>query len=110
MFRHELVTALATLQRTGLIECWHDRCIIHGQEWEAQISEQLLSAELILLLISADFIASDFCYRIELEQAMQRHLRNEARVIPILLRPVYWKGTPFARLQLLPSDALPVSE
>ncbi len=110
VFRHELVTALATLQRTGLIECWHDRCIIPGQEWEAQISEQLLSAELILLLISADFIASDFCYRIELEQAMQRHLRNEARVIPILLRPVYWKETPFARLQLLPSDALPVSE
>jgi len=110
VFRHELVTALATLERTGLIECWHDRRIIPGQEWEPQISEQLLNAKLILLLISADFIASDFCYRIELEQAMERHLRNEARVIPILMRPVDWKGTSFARLQLLPSDAVPVSE
>lgn len=109
VLRHELVTALSTLQRTGAIACWHDRRIIPGQEWEPQISEQLLSAELILLLISSDFIASDFCYRIELEQAMERHSRDEARVIPILLRPVDWKGTPFARLQILPSDAVPVT-
>ncbi|MFM8276280.1 MAG: AAA-like domain-containing protein [Cyanobium sp.] len=109
VLRQELVTALSTLQRTGAIECWHDRRIIPGQEWEPQISEQLLSAELILLLISSDFIASDFCYQIELEQAMERHSRDEARVIPILLRPVDWKGTPFARLQILPSDAVPVT-
>jgi hypothetical protein len=104
LLRHELVTALSTLQRTGMIACWHDRRIIPGQEWESQISEQLLSAQLILLLISSDFIASDFCYRIELEQAMKRHSRDEARVIPILLRPVDWQGTPFARLQILPGS------
>lgn len=110
VFRQELVTALAALQRTGMIECWHDRRIVPGQEWEPQISEQLLSAKLILLLISSDFIASDFCYQVELEQALDRHGRDEARVIPILLRPVYWKGTSFARLQALPSDAVPVTD
>ncbi len=110
VFRQELVTALATLERTGLIACWHDRRLIPGQEWEPRISEELLSAGLILLLISSDFIASDFCYNIELEQAMDRHARDEARVIPILLRPADWKGTPFARLQVLPSDAVPVTD
>ena len=110
LLRHELVTALSTLQRTGMIACWHDRRIIPGQEWQSQISEQLLSAELILLLISSDFIASDFCYRIELEQAMERHWRDEARVIPILLRPVDWQGTPFARLQILPGSLAIVSK
>jgi hypothetical protein len=63
-----------------------------------------------LLLISSDFIASDFCYRIELEQAMERHWRDEARVIPILLRPVDWQGTPFARLQSLPGSLARVSQ
>ncbi|MFN9628747.1 MAG: toll/interleukin-1 receptor domain-containing protein, partial [Cyanobacteriota bacterium] len=87
VFRQELVTALATLERTGLISCWHDRRMIPGQAWERQISEQLLGARLILLLISSDFIASDFCYQVELEQALARHGRDEARVIPILLRP-----------------------
>ena len=110
VFRQELVTALAALERTGLIACWHDRRIIPGQEWEPRISEELLSAGLILLLISSDFIASDFCYTIELEQAMDRHARDEARVIPILLRPADWKGTSFARLQVLPSDAVPVTD
>lgn len=110
VFRQELVTALATLERTGLIACWHDRRIIPGEEWEPRISEKLLSAGLILLLISSDFIASDFCYKVELEQAMDRHARDEARVIPILLRPADWKGTSFARLQVLPSDAVPVTD
>lgn len=110
VFRQELVTALATLERTGLISCWHDRRMIPGQAWEPQISEQLLGARLILLLISSDFIASDFCYRVELEQALARHGRDEARVIPILLRPVDWRDTAFARLQVLPSDAVPVTD
>lgn len=110
VFRRELITALATLERTGLIACWHDRRIIPGEEWEPRISEKLLSAGLILLLISSDFIASDFCYKVELEQAMDRHARDEARVIPILLRPADWKGTSFARLQVLPSDAVPVTD
>ena len=109
-FRDELMRALSTLQRTNTIECWHDRRISAGQEWEPQLNEQLGSARIILLLISADFIASDFCYTNELEQAMERHWRGEARVIPILLRPVDWKDTPFSRLQVLPTAALPVTE
>lgn len=111
-FREELMRALSTLQRTNAIDCWHDRVISPGQEWEPQIQEQLRTARIILLLISADFIASDFCYAIELKQAMERHERGEARVIPILLRPVDWHGTPFDKLQALPSgtDTLPVTE
>src|SRR2546421_3437699 len=105
----ELQTHLSGLKRQGLVSSWHDRQITAGTPWAQAIDTHLKSASVILLLISPDFFASDYCYGIEMKQALQRHQANEARVIPILLRPVDWNGAPFAHLQALPTNAKPVS-
>src|SRR5450759_1251081 len=100
---------LTTMQRQGLIALWHDRDISAGTEWEQEISEKLNSAQIILLLISPDFLASDYCYGVEMQRALARHAAGDAYVIPVILRPVDWQGTPFAHLQCVPTDAKPVT-
>src|SRR2546421_520659 len=67
------------------------------------------SLSIILLLVSQYFMASDYCYGIEMMKAIKRHERGEAIVIPIILRPVHFQGTPFGKLQALPTDAKPVT-
>ena len=107
--REELCKHLRILQRQGIIASWHDRMIGAGTGWQGQIDEHLNSAQIILLLVSANFMASDYCYDIELTRAIERHDRGEARVIPIILRPVDWKSAPFAKLGVLPKDGKPVT-
>ena len=67
-----------------------------------------MSAGLVLLLISPDFMASDYCYDVEMVQALLRHESRQARVVPIILRQVMWDKSPFAKLQALPTDGKPV--
>lgn len=107
--RNELDKHLSGLRKRGLIAQWHDRNISAGTEWADQIDHHLNTAQIILLLISADFLASDYCYSIELKRALERHGAGEACVIPILLRPVDWQEAPFAKLQILPQNAQPVT-
>ncbi|MBV9705853.1 MAG: TIR domain-containing protein [Chloroflexi bacterium] len=104
-----LKTHLSSLRREGLIEDWHDRDIVAGTEWEREIDHHIHTADMILLLVSADFISSDYCYGIEMMQAMKRHDSGQARVIPIILRPVDWQRMPFGKLQALPTSATPVT-
>lgn len=106
--RKSLEKQLRALRREGLIDIWHDRQIIAGAEREGEINRHLDAAQIILLLISPDFMASDYCYGIEMERAMQRHQSGEADVIPVILRPTLWQGAPFSKLQALPTDAIPV--
>lgn len=106
--RDKLENSLVMLQRRKVISAWHDRRIGAGHEWKGQIDEHLNTAQIILLLISDDFLASDYCYDIEMKRALERHDVGEARVIPVILRAVYWKGAPFDKLQALPTDAKPV--
>src|SRR5580700_9435942 len=94
---NKLQTQLKPLQRQHLIDIWHDRDITAGAEWEKEISEQLNSAQIILLMISPDFMASDYCYSIEMKRALERHQRKEARVIPIILHHVHWQGEPLGK-------------
>ena len=107
--RDQLENHLSILKWQRVITNWHDRKIGAGTEWEGQIDEHLNSAQIILLLISSDFISSPYCYDVEMGRAMERHEANEARVIPILLRPVYWKIAPFAKLNALPTDGKAVT-
>src|SRR6266699_1235636 len=102
---NKLKTHLRPLQRAGLIDVWHDCDISAGTDWEQQIKEQLNTAHIILLLVSPDFMDSDYCYGIEMKRAIERDKRGEARVIPIVLRPVDFEVTPFRKLQALPTDA-----
>src|SRR2546428_6575835 len=85
--RQKLETHLSLLRRQGLISEWHDRKILPGAEWAGEIDEHLERASIILLLISADFLASDYCYDREMTRALERHQHGAVRVIPIILRP-----------------------
>jgi nucleoside phosphorylase len=105
----ELTTHLAPLQREGLITLWADIDINAGAEWEKEIHRHLNTASIILLLVSPDFIASDYCYSTEMRRAMERHECGEVCVIPVILRPVIWEATPFGKLQALPQNAEPVT-
>ncbi len=100
----ELKKHLTGMQQNGIIESWCDRDISAGTEWEPEIAKQLNSAHIILLLISANFMASDYCYGKEMKRALERHESGEARVIPVILRPVYWQYEPFSKLQALPTE------
>src|SRR5260370_29700599 len=110
MLLNELKAHLMPLQYQGLITIWTDTDINAGIEWEKEIEKHLDTAHIILLLVSPDFMNSEYCYSKEMRQAMERHERREARVIPIILRPTFWKGTPFDKLQALPTNAKPVTE
>jgi tetratricopeptide (TPR) repeat protein len=95
---------LAILERQQLIKGWHDRDIRAGTEWKSIVNEHLNAAQIILLLISADFIASDYRYSIEMKRALERHYSGEAFVLPVLLRPYDIKGPPFNQLDFLPEN------
>lgn len=105
-----LETHLKALQRSGLIRSWYDRKIQKGSEWAPEIKAAMERAGIILLLLSPDFMASDYCYEIELPLAMKRHEAGDAVVIPILLRPFVYRDAPFAKLQMLPTGARAVIE
>ena len=106
----ELRKHLSILKRQGVIRDWYDREITAGTEWKGQIDQHLNSAGVILLLISADFLASDYCYDVEMRRALERHDQGEARVIPVLLRKVDgWQLAPFGKIQSLPTDGKPVT-
>jgi tetratricopeptide (TPR) repeat protein len=106
--RDELAKHLRILERQGFIEGWHDRSIEGGANWESEILNHLRAADIILLLVSADFLASDYCWDIEMKGALDRHENGAAKVIPVILRPCSWQAAPFGKLQALPKDGKPV--
>jgi len=103
-FRISLEKHLSTLRRNGVVSTWSDREIGPGEEWKGEINSAIEKADIILLLVSENFVNSDYCFDVELKRAMERHNRKEAVVIPVIVRPVDWKGTPFEKLQALPRD------
>ena len=108
--KDELEKHLAVLKRKGLISVWHDRRIVPGSEFDPEIGEHLEEADIILLLASSDFLASDYCYTIEMKRAMERHELEEARVVPVILRPCAWHKAPFGKLQAVPKDGKPITK
>ena len=107
--RDELDGHLALLRRKGVIRPWHDRGIVPGQQWDEAIDAQLTRADLILLLVSKDFLNSDYIWGKELAVAIARAERGDASVVPVLLRAVDIEDAPFAKLQGLPTDLRPVT-
>jgi hypothetical protein len=108
-FRMELQTHLKMLEHEGLISLWQDHEILPGDAWNTKIEEELNAAEIILFLVSADFIASDYCWGKEVETAMALHACGQATLVPILVRHCDWKTAKFAQLQSLPVGMIPVS-
>ncbi len=109
MLRDELGAHLSLLKRQNIIDEWHDRRILAGQELDKEIDRSLETARLILLLVSADFVNSDYCWGIEVARAMERHEARTAIVIPVILRACDWQSAPFGNIKALPRDGKPVT-
>ncbi len=99
---------IAALQREGVIAAWHDRQLTAGQDWAGEINSELESADIILCLVSAGFLASPYCQDKELKRALERHDAGEALVIPVIVKPSDWQTSPLGRLQALPTGGKPV--
>lgn len=108
--RDQLEKHLSALRHQGLIETWHDRRIVVGQVIDDEIDARLEAADIILLLVSSDFLSSEYCYKREMKRAIERHERGEAITIPVILRPCDWHDTPFGGLLAAPKDGLPVTK
>jgi len=107
--KDELLKHLAPLKRLELINAWHDRKIVPGEEWDEKISTHLEKSQIILLLVSIDLMNSSYCYDIEVERALELHDQEKAKVVPIILRSCMWNFSPFAKIQASPKDAKPVT-
>ena len=99
---------LKPLERAGSIEWWDDTKILPGMVWRDEIEKALNAAAIGVLLVSADFMATDYCWEIEMKRAMERHEKKEARVIPIIIRDCKWDTAPFAKLNGLPRKGKPI--
>jgi hypothetical protein len=108
-YLNQLKIQLTSIKREGLVKIWYDRDITAGKDWEQEIDEHLNTAQIILLLVSPDFIYSEYCYSKEMKRAMERDKLGEVRTIPIILRPTDWQNTPLGKLQALPKDSKPIT-
>lgn len=108
--RDQLEKQLSLLKRQGIIDVWHDRRIGAGEDFAEQIDRHIESDDIILLLVSSDFLNSDYCYEKEMMRAMERHHAGEAIVIPVILRACDWHGGPFGKLNASPPDGRPVTQ
>ncbi|WP_419739202.1 toll/interleukin-1 receptor domain-containing protein [Ruegeria sp.] len=107
--RDQLEVQLSMLRRQGLIEFWHDRRMIAGERLDWTISKELDEADIVILLISPDFLASDYCYKIEKGRALERHRQGSARLISVVLRPCDWTHTELAEFLVTPTDGKPIT-
>jgi hypothetical protein len=108
--RDQLEVQLAMLKRQGLIESWHDRRMVAGDRLDWEIDRNLNEADIILLLVSPDFLASDYCYKIEKARALERQQLGETRVISVILRPCDWQHTDLPKFLVTPKDGKPVTQ
>lgn len=110
VYREQLDKQLTILKRAGIVEIWHDRRLVAGEEWDHRIKSELEAADIILLLVSDDFLASDYIHDVEIKRAMERHDAGSACVIPVIARPCIWEIAPFSKLQGLPKNVKAISK
>mgnify|MGYP001584729133 FL=1 len=108
--RNELEKHFSVMKRNGLIDSWYDRRILAGEEFDPGIMENLENSQIVLLMVSSDFLASDYCYEKEMLRAIDKHDKKELVVIPVILEPCDWKQAPFGKLKALPTDGKPISK
>lgn len=108
-YKDELKKFLRPLLHTGKARVWDDYDIESGQDWEAEIKIRLYGADVILLLVSPDSLASDYFYGREVAVSLERHAKGEAAVVPVILRPCHWTITPLAHIEAMPEKAKAVT-
>src|SRR5262245_30457667 len=108
-WRRQLEAHLSLLRREDVLDVWHDRRLQAGEPWAQTLDEQIGSADLVLLLVSADFIQSDYCFGLEMRTALERDQAGRSRVVPVIVRKCDWETAPFGKLQAVPRDNRPVA-
>ena len=96
--------------RDKAINVWYDGLILPGEKWNKAIKKKLHNSDIVVLLISRYSLASEYFYNIEMTEALERHDKEDTIVVPIILTPCSWQNTPLSALQLLPSNATPISK
>jgi Thermolysin metallopeptidase, alpha-helical domain/Thermolysin metallopeptidase, catalytic domain/TIR domain len=107
-YTQKLIKHLSILRQNGMIKEWYDRDIVAGGDWEKEIDVNLQKADVIILLISAEFINSKYCWSVEMQAALKKDKKGTACVIPIIVKPVLWRFPPLSKFEALPKDAKPV--
>jgi hypothetical protein len=107
--RDQLEKHLASLKHEGTIDAWYDRRILPGENIDAAIDAQIDSAEVVLLLVSASFLSSHYCYSVEMQRALARHAKGECKVVPVILRACDWSHSPLGKLLAVPKDGKPIT-
>jgi hypothetical protein len=107
--KDSLVKHLRPLEQESLIELWADHQISAGDDWDREIAKKLSEADMVLILVSIDFINSKYCHDVELGKALEREARGDAKVIPVVLRSCLWARSPLGRLKALPTDGKAVT-
>ena len=106
-FLQKIRTHLKFLERKKEIVIWYDGEIIAGSFWDNAIIDKLENADMVLLLVSADALASDYFHKKEMQKALERHAKKEALVIPVILKPCFWQDD-LGDIQALPKDGKPI--
>jgi len=109
LMRDALKAHLRIYEREGLVKVWHDRQLAPGEDIDRSIFKKFDTADIVLLLVSSDFINSDYCWSKEMRRALDRRTRGEVSVIPFILQPCQWRSAPFGALLALPPDGKPVA-
>jgi hypothetical protein len=108
-FRDSLITHLEVLRAAGAIATWHDGRLAPGEDWQATIDRELRAADIVVLLISANFLASKSCQELELAPALNRWRQRQVLIIPVIVRACDWEASAIASLQVLPAQAKPIA-
>ncbi|MEZ4883199.1 MAG: COR domain-containing protein [Chitinophagales bacterium] len=106
-FKEKFSTHLTTLKKRGFIRSWDEGDILAGQNRTDKSQAALQKADMIVLLVSSDYLESK--WETELAEVMQRARNREVKVVPILVRPCDWEGAPFEHLELIPRSKVAVS-
>lgn len=109
-FRNILEVHLAQLKRANIITSWHDTMVDAGDDLDKSINQELEDSDIILLLVSPYFLASSYCYNIELQRALEKHNTEEAKIIPVIVNPCEWLESPLKKLKAVPKDGKPISK
>lgn len=110
-FKNEFQERLSGLKRLGKIEFWEDRQLLGGEEFEATIFEKIDWADVVCLLVSPSFIASDYCFEKEMQAALLKRHEKRGHVLPIIIRhDANWRSFEIGKLNALPTDGKPIGE
>lgn len=110
-YRETLETRLKVIGRLIPLDIWHDRRMLAGTKLAEKILEQLTLADVVLLLISPDFMASDYCFSKEMEEALRNYELNQGLPVPIIVRPdATWHLHQIGQHLALPRDGKAISK